>query len=219
MSFDIHQLDGLDYDSAEEVFEDYKDALLDSFIASPEGQAHLAASPDGWGFWASTFLELSHGYIGASIPEMTKRDAEEVLTELFPRKISLLSPDDADGAIPEMVAFWRYLKREHALGQADEILDLLAELAPDFVRMMNDPSKFGMAKSILTMGQGAGFDMTDEADIKAFINQFNTMSLGDALNLPPGMPGRPSGAKKPAQTESKRNRKAARASRKRNRKK
>ena len=51
MSFDIHQLDGLDYDSAEEVFAEYADALLRSFIASPEAQAYLAEFPDGWGFW------------------------------------------------------------------------------------------------------------------------------------------------------------------------
>ena len=152
------------------------------------------------------------------MPEMTWMGAEEILTELFPRKISLLKPDDAAEAIPELVAFWRYLKREHALGQADEILGLLEELAPDFISMMNDPSNFGMAKSIFSMGQGAGFDMTDEAESKAFIDLFNAASLGDALDLP-GVPKRPSGSSRTARAHRKRKRKMTRASRKKSRRK
>ena len=219
MSFDIHQLDGLDYDAAEEVFAEYADALLESFVASPEAQAHLAEFPDGGSSWVSTFLDLDHGYLGVSLPEMTRRDVKEIVTDLMPRKISLLSPDDAADAIPELMAFWRYLKREHALDQADEILGLLEELAPDFISMMYDPSKFGMAKSVISMGQEAGFDMTNPAEIDAFMYLFNAASLGDALDLPPGVPKRPSGSSKAERAHRKKRRKMARASRKKSRRK
>jgi hypothetical protein len=37
----------------------------------------------------------------------------EILSEIFPRKISLASPEDVHDALPELIAFWEYLKREY----------------------------------------------------------------------------------------------------------
>ena len=58
----------------------------------------------------------------ATLPKMKAPDVEEIVTELFPRKISLSSPDEADEAIPELIAFWEYLQREYQLSQAKSIL-------------------------------------------------------------------------------------------------
>ena len=40
--------------------------------------------------------------------------------------------------------------------------------------MMNDPSNFGMAKSFFAMGQAAGYDMTTQAGMNAFMLAYNT---------------------------------------------
>ena len=175
MPFDIYQLDEADeYD--EEAFEKYQDALLEQFFASPEGQARFQEDPE-MGFWAAQFLHFGYNYVGVTLPQMRQRHVEEIMEDLFPRKVSLLSPDNADDAIPELLAFWEFLKREYKLPQADEIMEYLREIAPEFKGMMNDPSRFGMAKSFFMMGQAAGFDMTTQEGAEAFMNWYNAMVM------------------------------------------
>lgn len=189
MDFDIHQLDQIEPGSeeAEEAFEEYRDAIMDRFFESPEGKARLEVDPD-MGFWAAQLMYYGYQYVGVSVPEMSVRDVREVVTDLFPRKVSTLSPEDADDAIPELTAFWEYLKREFHLAQADDVLKLLREVEPEFKRAMNDPANFGMAKSFFTMGQAAGFDMTSEEGMHAFAAAYNaSVAARQAPGLgPPG---------------------------------
>jgi hypothetical protein len=119
---------------------------------------------------------------------MSVRDVKEIVTELFPRKISLLSPDDTNDAIPELRAFWQYLKREYKLSQADAILNFLSEIEPEFKNIMNDSEKFGMAKSFMTMGQAAGFDMTSESGLNAFMQHYNANLSTESPGLPSELP-------------------------------
>ncbi len=172
--FDIHRLDGVDPASsrAEGELKRYQDALLQEFYGSPEA-ADLAEAPSGIGYWAARMIQFGFNYLGATVPRMSAADAEEILTELFPRKVSLSSPVEADSVIPELSAFWRYLGREHRLPNASAILKLLLDLQPQFKAMMYDPSKFGMAKSFVMMGQSAGFDMSDEQQLQSFAAQYN----------------------------------------------
>lgn len=221
MTFDIHQLDGIDsYSSqAEKALEEYQDALLEQFSNSPEGQARLQADPE-MGFWAAQLIYYGYSYIGVTLPQMTAGYVDEIVTELFPRKISLLSPDDADDAIPELVAFWEYLKREYKLPNANSVLKFLREIEPDFKSIMNDPSRFGMAKSFFMMGQEAGFDMTNEEELNAFMHLYNAAVLAQPEGLSDpyfGLPSFPSSRK--AKPKRKKRRKMTKAARRRNRRK
>jgi hypothetical protein len=109
---------------------------------------------------------------------------ETVVTQLFPRKISLHSPEQAHDVVPALMAFWKYLKREFHLRQADAVLEFLRDVESDLPGMMNDPSNFGMAKSFVTMGQAAGYDMTTQEGMNAFMVAFNTRQL-----VPQSLPG------------------------------
>jgi hypothetical protein len=82
---------------------------------------------------------------------------------------------------------------------------------------MDDPSKFGMAKSFVMMGRQAGFDMTKEDDIDAFMHRYNASILAQSPELISGP--RRTGPSGKARAKRKTKRKAARAARKRNRKK
>jgi len=228
MTFDIRQLDKLE-DFDEEALDAYQDALLERFLDSSEGQARLAEDPD-MGFWAAQFMYYGYGYLGYTLPQTTDAVADEIVTEMFPRKISILSPDEADDTIPELIAFWQFLKREYKLRHADAVLRQLRNIAPDFKDVMNDSSRFGMAKSFFTMGQTAGFDLTSEQGMDEFVELYNAgiaESLPDEGGFPgllPGMPipfpGMPNPSKpKKASTKKKKSRKAAKASRKKNRRK
>jgi len=55
----------------------------------------------------------------------------------------------------------------------DSILKYLNELKPKFRDIMNDPSKFGMAKSFFMMGQKAGFDMMTGKGLAEFSSHYN----------------------------------------------
>ncbi len=214
MAFDIHQLDGIDRDAydeaAEDALEKYQDALIEQFVQSPEGRARLQADPE-MGFWAAQLIYYGYQYIGVSVPEMTADDVDEVVTDLFPRKVSTLSPDDADDVIPELLAFWQFLKRQYRLANADAILGYLRGIAPQFKGIMNDPSRFGMAKSFFMMGQAAGFDMTNEADATRFIVAYNA----GVLSRPPELPA----STRRTDLKKKKLRKMAEASRRRARRK
>ncbi len=188
MKFDIRRLDEMDSDLVMEegALEDYQEAVIGDFFSSPEGKAHLAAFPDA-GFWVGRLIYLGYVHLGATLPGMTVGEIDEIVEELFPRKISLLSPDDADEAIPELTAFWRYLEREHDLPEAGEILEYLRRIEPEFKGIINDPARFGMAKSFFMMGQEAGFDMTTQEGSNRFIGFYNA-----ALeNMAAGAPGKP----------------------------
>jgi hypothetical protein len=220
MTFDLNRLD--DMDDVEEALDEYQDELFKLFADSPEGQACAQADP-GMGFWVTRLIDYGYSFTGVTVPQMAASDLEELLTEVFPRKISLAAPDHADDAIPELIAFWEYLKRAYQLANADEILSYLRSVRPEAFRTwMNDPSRFGMAKSFFMMGQAAGFDMTDEKESAAFVNLYNAslpLPGRSDLSLMSGLSRllETGGHQKKDAAKAKHRRKIAKASRKRNR--
>lgn len=195
MVFQFNRLDKIsDFDQAIEVLEEeYLPALLEAFAESPEGQAYLATQPEDEqyiGEWAGAFVHFGFAYLNVTPPKMKDRDAETVLTQLFPRKISLSDPEDANTIIPELIAFWQFLQRQYRQRSSQKILDLLHKLQPTFPAMMNDSSNFGIAKSFLMAGQTAGFDMTTQEGVEAFQQQYN-QQLRETGAPPEGFPALP----------------------------
>ena len=170
--FNIHQLDGLDYDEAEPLLDDYRETLMELFVNSPEGEEHCKTHPDV-GFWISQFIYYSFSYEGFTLPSMEVADVETVIEELFPRKVTLLSPEEGEDAIPELLALWQFLKREFKLRNATSIIKYLRDIEPEFKEIMEDSSKFGVAKSFITLGHKAGFDMNTEEGLKQFQEIYN----------------------------------------------
>ncbi len=170
---DIRQLDGVDpaSDQADGELQRYEDALLQSFRDSAEG-AELAKAGFGVG-WARMMIQLGFNHLGKTVPHMSAADAEEILTELFPRKVTLSDPEEAEEVVPELTAFWRYLGRKHRLSNAPAILEVLQAVQPKYKAIMNDSSKFGMAKSFVMLGRSAGFDMSDQEQLQRFAALYN----------------------------------------------
>ncbi|MCC3424334.1 MAG: hypothetical protein JGK12_10445 [Microcoleus sp. PH2017_01_SCD_O_A] len=170
--FNIRQLDGLDYDEAEPLLEDYQETLIELFVNSPEGEEYCKTYPDV-GFWIAQFIYYGFGYEGFTLPRMKVEDVETVIEDLFPRKVTLLSPEEGENAIPELLAFWQFLKREFKLRNATSIIKYLRDIEHDFGEIMGDSSKFGFAKSFMTLGHQAGFDMSAEDGLKQFQEIYN----------------------------------------------
>ena len=172
MTFNIYQLDNKYYEEVEPLLADYEDEIIELFANSTEGQSYLETH-SGLGGWIAHLIYYGYVYEGFTLPQMTADDVALVLESLLPRKITLLSPEDADDAIPELIVFWQFLKREYQFINADSILSYLQEIEPEFRDIMNDTSKFGMAKSFFMMGQKAGFDMSTQEGLDGFMLHYN----------------------------------------------
>lgn len=190
MTIDLYRLDGIeDYDEAIEALEDYVEDLVEEFLEAPEGEAYLDAYPEmaEWvGNWIYQLLCFGYEYGAKMLPHFNKTDVETILTQLFPRKLSLVDPEEANTTIPELIAFWNFLKRQYKHPNASKILTFLQKIQPQFKGIMNDPQNFGIAKSFFSAGTAAGFDMRTEAGLQAFQQQYNqSIQSANAAGISP----------------------------------
>jgi len=185
MSFDINEAV---FDSKGTYLEEkavrYEEALMDQFAASPEGQAIKERGTELG--WARAMIHYAITYPGVTPPKMTPNDLEEVIYDLFPRKVITERGDGAE-IIQELRAFWRFLQRAYQLPQARL---MLARLTPQATRCLErelqEPTNFGMAKSFVLMGQEAGFDMESPEGMRAWVEAYNaTVAPRMAAAQPP----------------------------------
>lgn len=221
MAFDITQLvtDAETGEYDEEAAFAYQEAILELFAASPEGSAYSEQGHEIG--WTSIFLQYAMSYLGQTPPEMDADALNEVLFELFPRKVSV-EPGEAGDIVAELRAFWSFLGRAYNLPNAPKLLRLLDERATRRLeRELANPANFGMAKSFMMQGKAMGFDTSTKEGIDAWMHTYNA-SLGapPPVYVGPGdpmlLPGASSKSGARARKEKNR-RKMAKASRKQNR--
>ena len=189
MVFNIYQLDNLDYDDAEPLLEDYIEDALQAFVKSKTGKAHTKKYVEG-GFWIGTFIEMAYLYGSHTLPKMSKRNAQEVMESILPRKLTLMDPSDTDDAIAELTAFWTFIDEVYTLRSAKAIAKYLQSIADKFPQWMFDPTRGGLAKQFLIQGTEAGFDMTTQDGITAFQEEYNRnlVSAPQPRMSPPEVP-------------------------------
>jgi hypothetical protein len=182
--FDIHQKVSNRHDEADENrVEEYIEGLMGEFFESPEAQP--VREKYGNVGWAATMMRYGFEFTGSSPPKMTLSDFEEVLYELFPRKVSV-EAKKAEQIVAEMRAFWGFLARQYGLTNAQKILATLDDnTTSELEDLLDDPSNYGMAKSFVMMGTQAGFDMTTQEGLAAFQAIYNAKLLGSRMERPP----------------------------------
>jgi len=155
---------------SEELLGKYVSALSEEFVESPEFQA-LSDHPQS--NFLHIYLDYAARHLGLSAGDMTYVDSNEILFDLFPRKVSI-DAADASVVISEIRAFWQFIDRTRNLPVAAEILDGLGDDAESELEdMLSDASNFGMAKSFVSMGKKLGFDMSSQAEMSQFIAYYN----------------------------------------------
>lgn len=230
--FDIDALDDPDNWENEEAFQAYQDTLVGQFEASERAKLLNEKSGEEIGYWARHFLHYAYQHLGVTPPDTSQRDADEVVNELFPQKITIFDKEEARWAIPEMIEFWHFLEESYELDQAGQIIAVLKNAEANFPDMMVDPSRAGMAKSFMLMGQRSGYDMTNPAEQQQAMLAFNAMqggerqSFGDGLGLPdfamddyPGEVSAGAALSKQQKVRKKAKKKQQKASKRKNRKK
>ena len=166
MTFNIHQkVFDRHANYLEENAINYQQQLMKLLATSPEGQGLLNEGHDLG--WASMMLEFGISYIGVTPPQLSPTNLEEIVFEIFPRKVSA-PPEEAGEAILQLQAFWRFLQREFGLKNAEACLKVVADKAiPRLEKEMGDPTNFGSAKSMVMMGTERGFDMSSPERMQA----------------------------------------------------
>lgn len=175
MDFNINGLNNvkdLFDDEGEKLKFQYIDDLIALYRESEEGET---ANEQGCtaGDWIDPFLTYYFGYTGKTFPSITVADTEELITNIFPRKVSLQDKSEASEIILDIIYFFKFLKKQFGLENAQKIIEYLESIKKDFPVIMNDESKFGMAKSIFTMGNQMGFDMTSKEGMNEFMIHYN----------------------------------------------
>ena len=177
MTFDIRaEIAG---EEDEEVISKYVAELTGLFMDSPEGEALEAQADDFGGFyWAGAMIHYGIRYCGVTPEDMEDVDLEEVLHDLFPRKVSC-NASQAGEIVDELKAFWQFVKRAYGLENATECLAVLEDGATKKLeRKLADPANFGMAKSFVAQGKEAGFDVETEEGLQAWVNASNSAPAG-----------------------------------------
>ncbi|MCB0046260.1 MAG: hypothetical protein KDD92_12590 [Caldilineaceae bacterium] len=216
---DIYALDAdkRDFDEIDgQELGTYIDDLIAGFVNSPEGES-VSADPETVGFWIESFIEYAFLYEGYTPATTGRHEAEDIMTNILPRKMSLSEPEDADEGLVELIGFWEYLKREYELANAEEVLAYLRGLSvEEFRGYMFDPARAGMAKSFFLSGTEAGYDMSTKEGMDQYMLQYNLMQ--HALMDSEALPSLPSESDSARPKRGKNRRKMAKASRKQNRK-
>lgn len=155
-----------------------------------------------------TVMDFSANYFGRTLLTLDAGVLSRVLFELFPRKLCIQA-DEATDIILELRAFFKFLKRELRLPQADACLRLLSEDALDRLEAeLSNPANFSNSKGLFMDGVAAGYDMESEEGQNAW-----RKVVQDRLRPTSEAPR--SASKKAAKAKKKR--KAARKARKKNR--
>jgi hypothetical protein len=148
LAFDIHQRifdeDGY-YDEAAGF--EYRDEIMARFSTSREGQ-EVAAKIGATG-WSYTFMDYGMTYLGVTPPEMAPAEVEEILFDIFPRKVSALT-GAGEEIVLELRAFWNFLQRAFQLENAGECLRLLKSTSGrELEREMQNPANPGAPAALL----------------------------------------------------------------------
>ena len=188
MSVNLYKLDRIkDFDLAIAALEEFVEELVVEFVAAKEGRAYLEAFPamtQYVGSWIDHLLYFGYAYESVTLPNMSVSNVEVIVGQIFPNKISLLDPAEADTVIPELTAFWQWLEREYQHPQASEIVEFLEQLQPNFTEIMNDPYNFGIAKSFLMSGITAKFEGED-ADLEGITSLIGDLTIAGSSLLSP----------------------------------
>jgi hypothetical protein len=190
-----------------EVSDSEREALLDSFLVSPEsglvpatgknGASRQArsrpASEDAAGqlrMLASYFVDFAADY-GAGDPLRWSPIAVEiVLTDWFPRKV--VAEDVTASAVPDALRrFTRYAGRRKGLPEESiaETIAAVDEYEKDYLAAMVDTSSYGPAKAIVAAMVAESVDISDQAAVSAWMEAFNARPFEERdriLGEPPG---------------------------------
>ena len=134
--------------------------------------------------WCIPVMDFAADQLGETIATLSASGLEEILFYNFPRDLSV-EHTAARSIIEAVRALYAFLKREFALKQADACLGIVGDDAVNRLdAALSDTSRFGMAKTFFMAGRSAGFDMTTQEGIDAWMRAMPPMPVLRPSSLP-----------------------------------
>ncbi len=153
---------------------DLDDARCQSYLAAVEQAFERAPESRGVApTWAAMFAELAANFAGKTLGALAPDEVRELVFGYIPRSISVAA-DEAPAIVASIRALLAFAAREIG-GYAPN--RCLAQLPARSVEMLADElgnrANFGPAKQLIMQGIAAGYDMTSEAGVAAWVAAVN----------------------------------------------
>jgi hypothetical protein len=174
------------------------------WVAAPGRK--LSGEPEADVAEAELLLGLMRDHLGLDSPaRLSPGDLENLLLNIYPRKVTVFDPEDTQDTIPALRDLLAFLADTGRLGgaAARRLGGELDQVAPRFAGAVMDPSRWGQARSITQAMVTDGVDITDSAAVQDWIAQYNASagesgpdpdsgeedySLKEAFGLPDRLP-------------------------------
>ena len=131
-----------DFDAASALLDKWLAEVTPLYLQSTEYRSLSRVNRRARGDWFGIFMGMYLGYIGTHLADLDEAGAREILTDLFPDKV--ICPDrHAKTIVPELVAFWKFLRREcgdRKLKHAAAVIDYLKSIQKHYLKIYNRES-------------------------------------------------------------------------------
>ncbi len=154
------------------------------WVATPDRK--LSGEPAADVAEADLLLGLMRDHLGLDSPaRLNPGDLENLLLNVYPRKVTVFDPEDTQDTIPALRDLLAFLADTGRLAgaAARRLGHELDQVAPRFAAAVMDPSRWGQARSITQAMVTEGVDITDSAAVQDWIAQYNA-SAGEPLAVP-----------------------------------
>lgn len=176
-------------------------SLLEQFARSPECESEIQHE------LAEVLLDLTSAEYDCDITELPPADVQSLLFEAIPSQVTT-DPDTAPEIVGTLRALLRFAARELGSLTAARCLEQFPDdAAPRLAEALGDPRNFGPIKSLLFAGAQAGYDITSEEGLAAFLAAVEEAGPEGFPAPPASSSGRPArSTSPPARSRSKKRR-------------
>lgn len=171
-------------DWSEEKWEDIQNIVeewIEDFIDSDAFDELTESEKENFKFGVSIFADYMYNYGGEAPEEWTLEGMKICCLETLPRKAS--TEDSFFEDLPIVLkAFFLYTQEQGYIKNGNELAKAVMDIADDIAEEGHNPDNWGMAKSFMMKAIEAGYDPTDEEEMRQFVSFYNNrMKAGNYL--------------------------------------
>lgn len=156
---------------------DPKDAIVAEFSRWAAAQDRdLAGTRVADAAEVDLLLGLIRDQLGLDDPaRLGPGDIEDLLLNIYPRKVTVFDPEEAEGTVPAVRDLLAFLADTGRLSDktARRLGQELDRVAPRFADAVMDPSRWGMARSFMHAMAADGVDIEDSEAVQDWIDRQN----------------------------------------------
>ena len=136
------------------------------------------------GFIIYNLLVYAWTYTNGSPEKLDEYTLEQVLLEVFPRKVTA-ERDLFEKVAPVTEVFLRWLESEGILANTSILVETVRGWADTIVANGMNPQYWGMGKSFMMQARADGVDTQDEQAMQRYIAEYNLRRMGRKLSAQP----------------------------------